>query len=183
MNNKDLVKISKFLSLVLRHKPESIGLKLDENGWAFVDDLLVRSKERFRNLNKDVLFEVVEKNNKKRFALNDDNTKIRASQGHSVNIDLSLKPIEPPNYLFHGTSTKNWELIKNIGLKKQNRQFVHLSKDKQTAINVGRRHGTPVVLKIMAKEMYNDGFKFYLSENLVWLTDSVPIKFISIATK
>jgi len=178
---KELVKLSKFLSLVLRHKPQTIGLTLDKNGWADVQELLDKCLEYdgLLGLSMDVLEEVVETNDKKRFAFNEDKTKIRASQGHSLkNVDLGLEPKDPPFRLYHGTSEDRIKSIKEKGLVKGNRQHVHLSLDFDTAVKVGKRHGKPQVLFISSDRMVQDGYKFYLSDNNVWLTDHVPVKYI-----
>lgn len=176
MNNTR--KISKFMSLVLRHRPEKIGLKLDENGWADVQELITKM-----NINLQELEYVVENNDKKRFAFNEDKTKIRANQGHSLKtVDLELKNIQPPNFLFHGTVGKFMSAIRDTGLLKMNRQHVHLSKDKETAIKVGSRRGKAIILSVRAGEMYEKGFEFYCSENGVWLTDHVPQKYIDFRT-
>ena len=170
---QNLVKTSKFLSLILRHKPEKIALKLDRNGWAIVDEILEKTNISFQLLEK-----IVETNNKKRFAFSDDLSKIRASQGHSIDIDLQLEPIKPPDILYHGTVQKFMESISEQGLTKQKRQHVHLSHNIETAHKVGKRRGTPIILQVDAKLMYVNGYKFYLSQNGVWLTDHVPNKFI-----
>ena len=176
MNNTR--KISKFMSLVLRHRPEKIGLKLDENGWADVQELITKM-----NINLQELEYVVENNDKKRFAFNEDKTKIRANQGHSLKtVDLELKNIQPPNFLFHGTVGKFMSAIRDTGLLKMNRQHVHLSKDKETAIKVGSRRGKAIILSVRAGEMYEKGFEFYCSENGVWLTDHVPSEYIDFRT-
>jgi putative RNA 2'-phosphotransferase len=175
---KNLKSISKFLSLVLRHKPEEIGLLLDENGWANVDELIKKVNAKGTNINIDLLTEIVETNDKKRFAFNDDKTKIRASQGHSIDIDLALQPIKPPDILYHGTATRFVESILKEGLSKQQRQHVHLSEKLETATAVGARHGKPTILVVNAKQMQEDGFLFYKSENNVWLTESVGVKYI-----
>ncbi|WP_434683599.1 RNA 2'-phosphotransferase [Pseudanabaena minima] len=171
--NKNLVKLSKFVSLVLRHQPEVIGLKLDENGWAEVDRFIELAKQNGKNISISVLEEIVETNNKKRFAFNDDKSKIRANQGHSIEVNLDLPPQQPPVQLFHGTATKFIESIRQQGLISGSRQHVHMSSDETTAIAVGQRHGKPVVLKINALAMYQDGFVFFCSENSVWLTEFV----------
>jgi len=173
--DRELTKISKFLSLILRHKPETIGIKLDDHGWAYVKDILIGMK-----IDKDILEEVVSKNNKQRFAFNDDHTKIRANQGHSLRVDLDLKTIKPPDILYHGTNETVVDLILNYGITKRNRQSVHLSENTETAIAVGKRRGKPVVLKVNAGEMHEAGYRFFLSENKVWLTDYVPPNFINI---
>lgn len=173
-----LKNISKFLSLVLRHAPEKIQLQLDENGWANVDELITLCNKHNKKLDFVLLVEVVETNDKKRFAFNEDNTKIRANQGHSIEIDLNLKESIPVDYLYHGTVEKFIEAIKKEGLQKMSRQQVHLSKDIEIAIKVGSRRGKPIILKVNAPKMAENGFKFYLSENNVWLTDNVPAEYI-----
>ncbi|WP_397364656.1 RNA 2'-phosphotransferase [Olleya sp. R77988] len=179
MNTNNIKITSKFLSLILRHNPGKIGLDLDKNGWANVDDLLNKSQKKHRHITMEILELVVETNDKNRFAFNADKTKIRANQGHSLKtIDLQLKPVTPPAFLYHGTVAKFMEAIQKEGLKKQNRQHVHLSVDTETAIKVGSRRGKPIILSIRALDMYKEGFPFYLSENKVWLTDAVPSAFI-----
>jgi putative RNA 2'-phosphotransferase len=175
---KNLKSTSKFLSLVLRHNPAQIGLVLDENGWANVDELVKKVNAKGTNIDIDLLNKIVESNDKKRFAFNDDKTKIRASQGHSIEIDLALEPSLPPNILYHGTATRFVESILKEGLKKQQRQHVHLSEKLETATAVGARHGKPVILIVDAKQMQEDGLLFYKSENNVWLTDNVEVKYI-----
>ena len=177
---KQLKHISKFMSLVLRHKPEEIGLQLDENGWASASELIEKMNQYGIKVSQEIIETVVATNDKKRFAFNEDRTRIRASQGHSVEIDLALLPAEPPEQLFHGTAEKNISSILQKGIQKMNRQHVHLSKDKETAVNVGSRHGKPVVLTIHAGQMYKDGLLFWLSANGVWLTDFVEAKYISV---
>lgn len=174
-NNK---KISKFLSLVLRHKPEVIGLNLDESGWVGTQELLQKLAKNNKVIDLKTLKDVVANNDKKRFAFNADQTKIRASQGHSVEVKLGYKPIKPPEILFHGTATRFLDSIKEQGLLKGNRHQVHLSKDAETATNVGNRHGKVVLMKVKALEMHKAGFEFFVSENQVWLTDSVPVKYL-----
>lgn len=178
MDEKKVKEISKFLSLVLRHAPEKINVTLDENGWVEVETLISQCNKFNKQLNREILNFVVETNNKKRFAFNDDGTKIRASQGHSIEVELNLDEVKPLDILYHGTVEKYLETIKIEGLQKMNRQHVHLSKDEETAINVGMRRGKPIILKIKAKELFEEGFKFYLSENKVWLTEFVPAKYI-----
>ncbi len=175
---KRVEKIGKFLSLVLRHKPEEIELSLDENGWVDVKSLLKQLSQYGKQLSMEELEWIVENNNKKRFAFNDNKTKIRASQGHSIDIDLGLEEVTPPIVLYHGTATDLIDRIKVEGLKKMTRQHVHLSYDTTTAFNVGKRHGTPCVLVINSYEMMKCGYKFYRSENNVWLTDIVPSRYI-----
>lgn len=175
---KDLTQLSKFLSLVLRHKPEEIGVAMDANGWVNVDELLDNCQAKGWQITFETLDELVSNNDKQRFAFNDDYTLIRANQGHSINVDLQLQPTEPLELLYHGTVDKFIEGIRINGLQKMQRQHVHLSKDLTTAIKVGSRRGKPVILKIRAAEMHKDGFSFYLSENGVWLCEQVPVKYI-----
>lgn len=174
-NNK---KISKFLSLVLRHKPQVIGLDLDDNGWAETQELLEKLAKNNRKIDLETLEEVVANNDKKRFAFNADKTKIRASQGHSIEVKLGYAPVEPPEILFHGTATRFLDSIQKQGLLKGNRHQVHLSQNIETASNVGSRHGKVIVLKVKALDMYKAGFEFFISENQVWLTDHVPVEYL-----
>jgi putative RNA 2'-phosphotransferase len=176
----ETTKISKALSYVLRHNPASAGIKLDENGWALVDELLAKFRVGAKAINPEVLKYVVDTNNKKRFSFNDDFTKIRASQGHSIEVDLNYAESEPPAILYHGTTEKFLPSISKTGLQKMNRHHVHLSNHVETAMTVGQRHGKPVVLTIKAGEMFKEGYLFYKSANEVWLTESVPIKFIEV---
>ncbi|MCP4701172.1 MAG: RNA 2'-phosphotransferase [Gammaproteobacteria bacterium] len=178
--NQRLVKTSKFLSYVLRHKPHEIGLDLDGQGWASIDELINAAMKHGTKLDYELIKEVVATNDKKRFALSEDGKKIRANQGHSIKIELGLEAIVPPQFLFHGTATRFMKMIKQQGLKPCGRHHVHLSADYKTAIKVGMRHGIPVVLRIEAEQMYSDGAKFYVSENGVWLTDRVEPKYFSI---
>lgn len=170
---------SKFLSYVLRHQPDAIGLKLDNEGWAVIQELISLANADGRNLTMELVEEVVATSDKKRFALSDDSTKIRASQGHSVAVELGLKPVVPPDFLFHGTASRFIDSIKEKGLIPGSRQHVHLSADSETAINVGRRHGKPIVLTVNSSEMHRSGYEFFISENGVWLTPSVPIEFLN----
>lgn len=176
--NKNIKSLSKFLSLVLRHKPETISLTLDQNGWARVDEILEKLNLSNRKVTLDELKYVVEHNDKKRFTFNDDQTKIRANQGHSISVDVELQENQPPEFLYHGTVDRFISVIKKEGLKKMDRQHVHLSEDLKTAQNVGSRRGKPVVLSILSKKMHEAGFQFYLSKNGVWLTDYVEPQFI-----
>jgi putative RNA 2'-phosphotransferase len=171
-------KSSKFLSLVLRHKPETIGLDLDKNGWAETHVLLEKLANNNHRIDLKTLKEVVANNDKKRFAFNADKTKIRASQGHSIKVKLGYTVVEPPEMLFHGTATRFLESIQKQGLLKGNRHQVHLSKNKDTATKVGSRHGKVVVLRVKAAEMHKAGFEFFVSENQVWLTDYVPVEYL-----
>jgi putative RNA 2'-phosphotransferase len=176
--NSNLVKLSKFLSLILRHKPETIGLTLDENGWADVAQLIYLANQNQTPLTQNLLEEIVATNDKQRFSFNQDKSKIRANQGHSLVIDLALIAQEPPACLFHGTAIRFIESIQERGLVAGSRQHVHLSLDRTTAIKVGERHGKPVVLKIWANKMHLAGFEFFQSDNGVWLTKHVPTEYI-----
>jgi putative RNA 2'-phosphotransferase len=173
-----LVKISKFLSLVLRHQPELIGLELDPQGWADVAELLDRAARHGKPITREQLEQAIATNDKQRFALSPDGTRIRANQGHSVEVDLGLVPQEPPELLYHGTARQFLEPIRAEGLVAGKRQHVHLSADVPTALKVGSRHGQPVPLTVRAGAMHRDGLAFYRSENGVWLTDNVPPEFI-----
>lgn len=178
MNEKETKRISKFLSLILRHNPQTIGIELDKNGWANVEELRSKCAKRKVSFTRDQLEEVVETNDKQRFTFNEDKTKIRASQGHSISIDLELKEQEPPEYLYHGTVAKFMDSIKSQGLKKISRQHVHLSYERETATKVGSRRGKPIILSVRSGEMFRNNMKFYRSKNGVWLTDNVPDNFI-----
>ena len=170
----DIKNLSKFLSLILRHEPSVIGITLDHEGWANVSELIEKvRKHGYSSMTSDTLDTVVDTDNKQRYSYNADKTKIRANQGHSINVDVGLKEQKPPDILYHGTATRFLDSIHKSGLLPQSRQYVHLSDNEQTAKTVGVRHGSPVILKIDANKMYNDGIKFYLSENKVWLTKKV----------
>ncbi len=174
------IKISKFLSLILRHKPQTIGIQLDKEGWTSIDVLLQKANKRFPGLNREILYQVVAQNDKKRFSLNEDKTLIRASQGHSVKVDLGYQEQKPPAILYHGTIAKFLPVIQEQGLLKMQRHHVHLSEDIETATKVGSRRGKPIILAINAKKMHESGVKFYRSQNGVWLTDHVPSLYIKI---
>ncbi|GAB4028913.1 RNA 2'-phosphotransferase [Spirosoma gilvum] len=178
LTDHDAQRVSKFLSLVLRHKPESLGITLDEQGWTEVDTLLTKLRTKGYRIDRNQLEYIVETNNKKRFAFSPDGTQIRANQGHSVDVDLGYTEKQPPRFLYHGTATRFLDAIRAEGLKKMNRHHVHLSSDEQTAYAVGSRHGKPVILTIKAGEMATTGHAFYQSENGVWLTDTVPADYI-----
>lgn len=167
--------ISKLLSYVLRHAPQSIGMTLDAQGWVDVDELLARIGPR---LDRETLFKVVAESDKQRFTLSPDRRRIRAAQGHSVEVDLDLTPREPPALLFHGTAEKSLKAILAEGLKPGRRQKVHLSRDVETALKVGRRHGEPAVLEVDAAAMHAEGRAFWEADNGVWLTDAVPPGFL-----
>ena len=172
-----IVRISKFLAKHLRHEPEALGLTLQPGGWVNIDDLITGAGKKGVNLTIDLIEEVVEENDKQRFAI-DDFGCIRANQGHTTEVDLELYPRTPPDLLYHGTVGKCLDSIRADGLKKMKRHHVHLSKDEETAIKVGRRRGKPVVLKVDAKRMVEDGYEFLMSANGVWLTDHVPAAYI-----
>ncbi len=178
ISESETQRVSKFLSLVLRHQPETIGITLDENGWTDVDILLTKLQTKGHRINCDQLRYVVETNNKKRFAFNEDETLIRANQGHSIEVDLGYVQKQPPELLYHGTATRFLDVILVEGLKRMNRHHVHLSVDEQTARNVGNRHGKPVILIVKASEMEANGHVFYQSENGVWLTEHVPVAYL-----
>lgn len=177
---KKLDKLSVFISLVLRHKPEAAGITLDEHGWANVEELLRGINETGRKINMEILENIVATDNKQRYSFNEDKTLIRANQGHSIPVDVGLKEQNPPEILYHGTATRFLNSILNDGLKPMSRLYVHLSKDIETAWKVGKRHGDPVILKINSRDMYKDGYKFYLSENGVWLIEKVDAKYFEV---
>jgi putative RNA 2'-phosphotransferase len=178
MTDNQVKHISKFLSLILRHSPETIRLRLDANGWADVDELLSQAAKHRQHISFEELEHVVATNDKQRFAFNEDYSKIRANQGHSINVSLDLPVQEPPEFLYHGTVAKYLEAIRKEGLQKMSRQHLHLSKDKQTAEKVGSRRGIPVILVVNSGRMHRDGHAFYVSANGVWLTDQVPPQYI-----
>jgi putative RNA 2'-phosphotransferase len=176
--NKSVVKISKFLSLVLRHQPEKIGLSLDESGWASVERLIEASRKHRVEITLEELHNVVANDDKKRFSLSEDGLLIRANQGHSIEVELGYDPITPPEILYHGTAERFLNSIKQQGLVKGKRHHVHMSADTDTAMKVGQRHGKPVILTVKAGSMEQDGFVFYLSANGVWLTEHVPVQYL-----
>lgn len=167
-------KLSVFISLVLRHKPEAANLSLDEHGWANVDELIKGVNTAGYHMTTEILEEIVRSDEKSRYSYNEDKTLIRANQGHSINVDVGLNEQKPPKILYHGTAKRFLDNIFKDGLKAMSRQYVHLSKGYDTAVKVGKRHGEPVVLLVDAETMHHDGYKFYLSENGVWLTREVP---------
>jgi putative RNA 2'-phosphotransferase len=164
--------------LVLRHQPEHIGLTLDAAGWADVEELLARLQQHGQAVSREQLNAVVADNNKQRFAFSPDGQRIRANQGHSIEVELGYTPQMPPEHLYHGTANRNLAAIQEHGLLRQQRHHVHLSADKETAHKVGQRHGRPMVLTIAAGEMIRQGHTFFRSENGVWLTEAVPPTFI-----
>ncbi|OON70985.1 RNA 2'-phosphotransferase [Hymenobacter sp. CRA2] len=173
-------KLSKFLSLVLRHEPQAIGLTLDGAGWTDVDELLTRLHQHGHAVDRSLLEAVVAGSDKQRFAFSPDGQRIRANQGHSVEVELGYAPQTPPELLYHGTAERNVAAIQAEGLVKQQRHHVHLSPDVETAHKVGERHGRPVVFTVRAGEMHRQGHQFYRSDNGVWLTDAVPPQFIEL---
>lgn len=168
--------MGKYLALILRHKPEVIGITLDEHGWAEVSELIegIRKSDAF---DRGQLEELVAKDKKQRYSFNEDKTKIRANQGHSIPVDVELKKAIPPKLLYHGTAVKYEAAIDKQGLRSKSRLYVHLSEDLNTAESVGRRHGSPVIYQILAEKMQKAGYEFFLSANGVWLTKCVPVEF------
>lgn len=176
-NEKDLKNTSRFLAGVLRHHPEKINLKVDRHGWADVEELLEKMNPHCP-ITMEKLEAVVENNNKQRYSFDERKKRIRANQGHSIPVDVELTEKKPPEFLFHGTADKNCESIEKKGLLHMKRLHVHLSSDVETAVNVGKRHGKPVVYRVKSGQMYKDGIKFYYSVNQVWLTEHVPKKYL-----
>jgi putative RNA 2'-phosphotransferase len=173
--------ISKFLSYILRHAPDSIGIKLDAEGWVDIRTLLAASKKSGKSFSDTELREVVANNDKKRFTLSENGLRIRAAQGHSVEVSLGLTPSVPPPLLYHGTAVRNLDKIFTEGLIPGSRQQVHLSSDAMTAKTVGERHGRATVLLVDAKKMGQEGMEFFQADNGVWLTDHVPPRFLTFA--
>lgn len=172
-----LKETSKFISLILRHKPETIGITLDEHGWANVDELIA-GIAKTHPIDMAILDQIVAEDEKQRYSFNEDKTLIRANQGHSIPVDVELEEKQPPEILYHGTGEKYVSSINEQGLIPKSRLYVHLSGDEETARKVGQRHGKPVIYKVKSGEMYNDGYKFFRSVNGVWLTKSVPVKYL-----
>ena len=172
-----LTETSRYMSLILRHKPEVIGITLDEHGWADVNEL-IKGIAKTKLFNMKILEEIVRTDNKQRYSFNEDKTKIRANQGHSVPVDVELKQKTPPDYLWHGTGQKYVPSIDKQGLLPKSRLYVHLSSDEKTAITVGSRHGIPVIYKVHSRQMAEHGYQFYCSVNGVWLTKEVPAKYL-----
>lgn len=171
-------RISKFLSLVLRHRPDLIGLRLDEDGWGDIGELIEKTRETGLHLTPETIIGVVETNDKQRFAISDDGSRIRSNQGHSIQVNLGLRESVPPEYLYHGTVCHNLAAIRAEGIQRGKRLYVHLSLNREIATMVGKRHGIPVVLIVQSIRMYHSGFSFYLSENGVWMTEHVPAEYI-----
>jgi putative RNA 2'-phosphotransferase len=178
MKEKEIIKTSKFLSLILRHEPERAGLKLGDAGWVGVDQLLQAVNSHSVTLTLDQLKHIVATSDKKRFAFSEDGMRIRASQGHSVEIDLQYPPQIPPGVLYHGTAVRFLDGIRQQGLQKMERHDVHLSAETKITVQVGGRHGKPALLTIRAGDMHRAGFVFRCSANGVWLVDHVPPQFI-----
>ena len=174
---KNKTEISKYIALILRHKPETIGIKLDEHGWANVDELINGINVQY-SFSKEDLEEIVSTDNKQRYSFNEDKTLIRANQGHSIPVDVELERVTPPDILWHGTAEKYVYSIEQEGLIPKSRLYVHLSSDMDTAKIVGARHGKVVIFQINAKQMYEDGYEFYRSVNGVWLTKKVPLNYL-----
>lgn len=171
--------ISKLISLVLRHHPERLGLTLDSHGWADTK-ALINAINAIQPFNMEQLENIVRTDKKQRYAFSPDKTRIRANQGHSIPVDLELTSRTPPAILWHGTGEKFVNAIIQSGLKPMGRQYVHLSADPETAVKVGKRHGRPILFTVDAARMASDGLLFYCSENGVWLTDAVPVKYLKI---
>lgn len=178
LTERENIQISKLLSLILRHTPDKFDVKLDDAGWTNVEELLSKINAQGQEINFEILDHIVKTNSKQRFAFNDDKTEIRANQGHSVKVNHGFEAIQPPAILYHGTGEKKIANILQIGLDKRKRHHVHLSDKIDTAIEVGKRHGNPIVFEILCAEMHADGFEFYKSKNKVWLTEAVPTKYL-----
>ena len=172
-----LTETSKFLSLILRHKPEVIGISLDEHGWAEVDKVIA-GIGKTRKFDRRMLEEIVRTDGKQRYSFNEDKTLIRANQGHSIPVDVQRDVTEPPDILWHGTGEKYVSSIEKSGLLSKGRLYVHLSGDAETARRVGQRHGKAVIYKVLAGKMREDGYTFYRSVNGVWLTEKVPVRYL-----
>lgn len=178
MSPEYLKSLSKFLSLILRHKPEVVGIKLDSNGWADVDALIEGAMDKGKEMDLPILEAIVASDEKQRYTFNEDKSKIRANQGHSVKVDLELEPVKPPKILYHGTTERFVQSIMLKGIEPRSRNHVHLSEDVETATEVGDRRGDTMIFKVFSGAMFRDGFHFYQSANGVWLTDLVPNKYL-----
>ena len=176
----DDIRISRFISLVLRHKPETIGINLDQHGWANVKDLIKGINSKYSPFELKDLERIVAEDEKGRYSFNADKTKIRANQGHSIDVDVELKKTTPPPVLYHGTATRFVDSIRKEGIVPKSRLYVHLSSDLETAIKVGKRHGNAVVFTVNCEQMIADGNEFFLSENRVWLTKFVHPKYLKV---
>ncbi len=173
LTKDELTTTSKFIALILRHKPETIHLQLDEHGWAKVDELIA-GVSKTHPIDLEILEEIVRTDNKQRYSFSEDRTLIRANQGHSIPVDVELEKRTPPDILYHGSASKFETSIMEEGLLPKSRLYVHLSKDIETAKVVGSRHGTPIIFEVNTKSMVSDGYEFYYSRNGIWLTKNVP---------
>lgn len=183
MDQRSRTRLSKFLSLVLRHAPGDIGLSLDQHGWAEVSELLSCAVAHGTSLTRPDLDEIVATSDKRRFAFDEAGTRIRASQGHSVQVDLKLEPRTPPDILYHGTGEQSVGSILATGLHKGERHHVHLSPSVEQAIAVGRRHGKPTVLAVDARKMHDAGIPLFMADNGVWLAEDVPPAYLTLLTE
>lgn len=174
--------LSKFLSLILRHNPKVIGIRLDEHGWANVDELIA-GIQKTHPFDMETLEEIVATDEKQRYSFNEDKTLIRANQGHSIPVDVELEERLPPKVLWHGTGQKFVKSIEKEGLISKSRLYVHLCQDPNIAREVGSRYGKPVLFKVDARQMAKDGYLFYISLNCVWLTDHVPPEYLTKTTE
>ena len=178
MKNSD-TSLSKFISLILRHKPQEIGITLDRYGWADTDELIGGIRAKGYEIDRETLERIVREDSKQRYSLSEDRKKIRANQGHSIPVEVEMPVTEPPEKLFHGTALRFLDSIKKSGILKMSRLYVHLSPDEETAFKVGSRHGKPVVLVIGTAAMLADGYQFRLSENGVWMSEDIPWKYVT----
>ncbi|MDE6567826.1 MAG: RNA 2'-phosphotransferase [Lachnospiraceae bacterium] len=172
-----LKETSKFISRILRHKTEVIGISLDEHGWADVEELILGIRKT-GEFNREMLEEIVRTDQKQRYSFNEDKTLIRANQGHSIPVDVEMDLVSPPEFLWHGTGEKYTASIEKMGLIPKSRLYVHLSDQLETAYQVGQRHGKVVIYRVLAEKMQEDGYTFYLSKNGVWLTKEVPLRYL-----
>ena len=180
MASRNDVRLGRFISLILRHDPSAAGVTLDEHGWAMVDELIAGMNQRGHHIDHTTLRRIVAENDKSRYSFSDDGLRIRANQGHSIDVNVELVATDPPPQLFHGTAARFLDSIKREGLTSQQRQHVHLAADFDTAVTVGRRHGTPVVLRVDSATMSQEGHTFWLSQNNVWLTEAVPWRYLTV---
>jgi len=180
MTDHERISAGKFIALILQHHPETVGISLDHHGWADVSALIdgINHSGKY-HLTMDDLEEIVRRDNKQRYAFNEDRTKIRANQGHSVPVDVELETRTPPEVLYHGTGEKYVASIDEMGLVPKSRLYVHLSQDILTAKKVGSRHGKPIVYEVHAGQMSRDGYEYFISVNGVWLTKAVPVKYLT----
>lgn len=176
--SKNDINLGRCISFILRHRPEDFNIKLDSHGWADVNELISNMNIKGHKIDRQTLDRIVRENNKQRYTYNQDGTKIRANQGHSIKVDVELSETVPPQKLYHGTAKATLDAIREKGIMKMTRNHVHLSSDIETAFTVGKRHGNPVVLVIDTAKMYADGIKFYISENKVWLCDYVAFDYV-----